>query len=162
MWFQKGCSLLTPHWHYRLVGTTGHRLTVVTSRLIIDNPSPAVKLQVTTFQQHLSQLLPRPLRLGVMSDRQLRIRLEPVQEAAPGVVDAHVRLAAIDRFCGFALRLYGLEREHLFAELARRLADVVGRRPGHGRERGGSAVSRSGGLPTLHGRGARPRTLDAR
>src|SRR5260370_21893103 len=29
--------------------------------IVIDNPSPAVKLQVTTFQQHFSQLLPRPL-----------------------------------------------------------------------------------------------------
>src|SRR6266699_1630552 len=35
--------------------------TAGTLWVVIDNPSPAVKLQVTTFQQHLSQLLSRPL-----------------------------------------------------------------------------------------------------
>ncbi len=35
--------------------------TAGTLWIVIDNPSPAVKLQVTAFQQHFFQLLPRPL-----------------------------------------------------------------------------------------------------
>ena len=41
--------------------TTPAIRTAGTLWIVIDNPSPAVKLQVTAFQQHFSQLLPRPL-----------------------------------------------------------------------------------------------------